>query len=166
MASPRRRRFAKGTIVLIACCVALLLCVPIAWFLLPLTKPQTVENARDEVIAAVEAVFQTLPAELVVSDAQTADEVVCPTDDSAAAVQLRRVIVLADTFDLPGWPTLLRERFSPQDGWHVRVHGQANGSIITLRRSDLSLVTVRTGATDAGHELTMTSWSSCTGATR
>ena len=98
--------------ILIVCCVVLLLTVPIAWLLLPLTKPQTVEDARAEVIASVEAVFQTLPPELVLSDEQSTSDVPCPTDDEALAVQLRRVIVVADAFDLRVWPALLRERFT------------------------------------------------------
>jgi hypothetical protein len=152
--------------ILIVCCGVLLLTVPIAWLLLPLTKPQTVEDARAEVIASVEAVFQTLPPELILADEQSTSDVPCPTDDEALAVQLRRVIVVADAFDLRVWPALLRERFLARDGWHVRVHAQGvdGSAIISLRGPDLSLVSVRTGDTDAGSELTMTSWSSCTAA--
>ena len=166
MASPRRLRGNKGTIILVACCAVMLLSVPIAWLLLPLTRPQTVEHARAEVTASVESVVQTLPAELVLSDDQTADEVPCPTDDGGQAVQLRRVVVVADAFDLRAWPGQLRERFSPQDGWHVTVHAlELDGAVmISLRGPGLSLVNVRTGDTDAGRELTMTSWSSCTAA--
>jgi len=164
MASPRRLRGDKGTMILIVCCVVLLLTVPIAWLLLPLTTTQTVEDAREEVTASVEAVVQTLPAELVLSDALAATEMPCPTDEGALAVQLRRVLVVADSFDLREWPALLRERFTPQDGWHVRVHavGLEGAVIISLRGPELSLVSVRTGEADAGSELTMTSWSSCT----
>jgi len=164
MASPRRLRGNKGTIILVACCAVLLLSVPLAALLLPLTRPQTVEHARAEASASVEAVFHTIPAELVLSDAETATEVPCPTEDGARAVQLRRVVVVADSFDLRAWPGRLRERFSPHDGWHVTVHAlQLGGAVmISLRGPELSLVQVRTGDADAGSELTMTSWSSCT----
>ena len=164
MASPRRLRENRGTIILVACCAVLLLCVPLASLLLPLTKPQTVEQAREEVSASVEAVVQTIPAELVLSDDQTSTEAPCLTEDGARVVQLRRVVVVADLFDLRGWPGRLREQFSPHDGWHVRVHALdlAGAVMISLRGPDLSLVPVRTGDTDAGSELTMTSWSSCT----
>ena len=156
----------KGTIILVACCVVLLLLVPLAWVLLPLTKPQTVEHALAEVSASVDAVFRTIPAELVLSDAQTSTQVPCPTDDGVRAVQLSRVIVVADSFDLREWPSRLREHFSPHEGWHVRVHALdlAGAVLISVRGPELSLVNVRTGDADAGSELTMTSWSSCTAA--
>ncbi|WP_243077216.1 hypothetical protein [Microbacterium sp. SS28] len=162
MASPRRLRMHKGTIVLVACCIGLLLIVPIVWLLLPLTMLQTAEQAQAEVTSQVDEVVATIDPEDVRSDEQTATEMPCPTDEGVRAVQLRRVLVVDDTFDVGGWPQELRDRFRSSDGWHVTVHTLGGSVVISLRGSDLALVTVTADETDDGSELTMTAWSSCT----
>ena len=162
MRSPRRLQLDKGTIVLIASCAALLLLVPIAWMLLPLTMVQTADQARAELTSQVDEVVATIPAELVLSDEQTTTDEPCPTDEGVRAAQLRRILVVGPSFDVRGWPQELRARFPASGGWHVTVHTLAGSMIISLRGDSLALVTIRADETDAGSELTMTSWSSCT----
>jgi hypothetical protein len=154
---------AKGTIVLIACSAALLITIPIAAFLLPLTKPQTTDEARREISAHMDAVVATVPAEFVISDDETSTVAPCTTDAETDVVKLRRVLVLDPEFDRTTWPQRLRERFGPEEGWHlsVRALDLAGTVLISLRGSDLSLVTVRSTETAAGGQLTMTAWSEC-----
>ena len=164
MAGRRWSKPAKGTIVLIACSIALLVTIPIAGLLLPLTMPQTTDDAAREVSAHVDAIVATLPPEVVISDEQTSTVAPCTTDPESEVVRLRRVLILDPAFDRTTLPQRLRERFSPQEGWRVSVRALdlAGTTLVSVRGSDLSLVTVRSTETEAGGHLTMTAWSSCT----
>ena len=138
--------------------------IPIAAFLLPLTKPQTTDEARREVSAHMEAVVGALPPEVVISDEQTSTVAPCTTDPESEVVRLRRVLILDPAFDRTTLPQRLRERFSPQEGWSISVRALdlAGTTLISVRGSDLSLVTVRSTEAETGSQLTMTAWSSCT----
>ena len=164
MAIPRRMRASRGTIALVATCIALLVAVPIVWLLLPDGRPQSADEARAELTQHLDNVVATLPDELVTSDELTSTEKLCPTDEGVRIVELERVVILDPSFERMAWPQQLRSAFKPEDNWHVRtsILGREGAIRITLVGADLSVVTATSIETEDDSRLTLRSSSPCT----
>ncbi|MEU1971405.1 hypothetical protein ABZ477_07105 [Microbacterium sp. NPDC019599] len=148
-------------IVLLACCFVLLVSVPIAGLLLPLTRAQSTADAGAKASDHLDTVVATLPAELVMSDEENSPtEGPCRSDSEGRLVGVRRVVVVDPAFDMAEWSEQLRDDF--QDWRFTRRALDLEGALLlSLVASDFSLVSVRSAGTEDGTVLTMTSWSPC-----